>query len=86
MGICSGYYSARIYKMFKGKNLTRNTLATAMLYPSIVFSIFFILNTIIMGQKTYGAVPFLTLLEVCSSVFREPCVCAMPVMLRFLEV
>merc|ERR1712093_345157 len=64
MGIRSGYYSARIYKMFKGKNLTRNTLATAMLYPSIVFTIFFVLNTIIMGQKTYGAVPFLTLLEV----------------------
>jgi len=64
MGICSGFYSARIYKMFKGKAWTKNTLTTALLYPSIVFSIFFILNTIIMGQKTYGAVPFLTLLEV----------------------
>jgi len=77
MGICSGYYSARIYKMFKGKNLTRNTLATAMLYPSIVFTIFFVLNTIIMGQKTYGAVPFLTLLEVHSGVCVCVCVCVL---------
>jgi len=64
MGICSGYYSARFYKLFKGKSWKKNTLATALLYPSIVFTIFFVLNAIILGQKTYGAIPFLTLLEV----------------------
>lgn len=69
MGICSGYYSARIYKLFKGKSWKKNTLATALLYPSIVFSIFFVLNAIIWGQKTYGYVPFLTLLEVCSRTY-----------------
>ncbi len=64
MGIVSGYYSARVYKMFKGKAWKRNTVLTAMLYPSILFATFFVLNLLIWGQKNYGAVPFLTLLEI----------------------
>eukprot|EP00005_Dracoamoeba_jomungandri_P004996 CAMPEP_0174257140 /NCGR_PEP_ID=MMETSP0439-20130205/6298_1 /TAXON_ID=0 /ORGANISM="Stereomyxa ramosa, Strain Chinc5" /LENGTH=515 /DNA_ID=CAMNT_0015340081 /DNA_START=34 /DNA_END=1578 /DNA_ORIENTATION=- len=64
MGICSGYFSLRLYKMFKGKHWLRATLMTALFYPGIAFSIFFILNLFILGQKSSGAVPFLSLLQI----------------------
>merc|ERR1719389_481581 len=35
---------------------------TAFLYPGVVFIIFFVLNLLIWGQKSSGAVPFTTLL------------------------
>merc|ERR1719390_3715 len=37
------------------------TLLTAMFYPGIIFSIFFLLNLLIWGQKSSGAVPFTTM-------------------------
>jgi len=63
MGVFAGYYSTRTYKMFKGKNWKQCTALTAILYPGITFSIFFLLNLCIWGEKSSGAVPFLILLE-----------------------
>ncbi|XP_021751260.1 transmembrane 9 superfamily member 7-like [Chenopodium quinoa] len=62
MGLFGGYSSARVYKMFKGTEWKKNTLKTAFMFPGILFSIFFVLNALIWGEKSSGAVPFGTML------------------------
>ncbi|KAL8160857.1 hypothetical protein V2J09_012346 [Rumex salicifolius] len=61
MGLFAGYSSARLYKMFKGTEWKRNTLKTAFMFPGILFTLFFVLNTLIWGEKSSGAVPFGTM-------------------------
>ncbi|KAF8406890.1 hypothetical protein HHK36_006011 [Tetracentron sinense] len=61
MGLFAGYSSARLYKMFKGTEWKKNTLKTAFMFPSILFTIFFVLNALIWGEKSSGAVPFGTM-------------------------
>ncbi|RLN05494.1 transmembrane 9 superfamily member 9-like [Panicum miliaceum] len=61
MGLFAGYASSRFYKMFKGSEWKSITLRTAFLFPGISFGIFFILNALIWGEKSSGAVPFTTM-------------------------
>lgn len=61
MGLFGGYAAARLHKMFKGTNWKKITLQTAFMFPGIAFSIFFVLNALIWGQKSSGAVPFGTM-------------------------
>ncbi|XP_022853149.1 transmembrane 9 superfamily member 8-like, partial [Olea europaea var. sylvestris] len=61
MGLFAGYASARLYKMFKGTEWKKIALRTAFLFPATVFSIFLVLNALIWGQKSSGAVPFGTM-------------------------
>lgn len=61
MGLFAGYSSTRLYKMFKGSEWKKIALKTATLFPAIVSVIFFILNALIWGQKSSGAVPFGTM-------------------------
>jgi transmembrane 9 superfamily protein 2/4 len=61
MGIFGGYSAARLYKMFKLTSWKKNTIHTAFLFPGLIFGIFFILNLIIWGERSSGAVPFGTL-------------------------
>ncbi|KAJ8643422.1 hypothetical protein MRB53_005170 [Persea americana] len=61
MGLFAGYSSARLYKMFKGTEWKKNTLKTAFMFPAILFAIFFVLNALIWGEKSSGAVPFGTM-------------------------
>lgn len=63
MGMPAGYVSAIFCKMFKGAGTDRlkNTLMTAMVFPGVVFAIFFALNLMIWGDQGTGAVPFGTL-------------------------
>ncbi|EHA8589229.1 transmembrane 9 superfamily member 8 [Cocos nucifera] len=61
MGLFAGYSSARLYKMFKGTEWKKITLRTAFMFPGIVSGIFFVLNVLIWGQKSSGAVPFTTM-------------------------
>ncbi|XP_038987178.1 transmembrane 9 superfamily member 7-like [Phoenix dactylifera] len=61
MGLFAGYSSARLYKMFKGTEWKKTTLKTAFMFPGIVFTIFFVLNALIWGEKSSGAVPFGTM-------------------------
>lgn len=61
MGLFAGYSSARLYKMFKGTQWKRVTLRTAFTFPAILFTIFFVLNALIWGEKSSGAVPFGTM-------------------------
>ena len=58
MGFVNGYISGRLYKQFKGSDWRWNTLCTAFLFPSVIFIVFCVLNTLIWGQKSTGAVPF----------------------------
>lgn len=61
MGVFAGYYSTRTYKMFKLTEWRKNTLYTALMFPGMFFGIFFVLNLVIWGEKSSGAVPFGTL-------------------------
>ncbi|GAA0158142.1 transporter [Lithospermum erythrorhizon] len=61
MGLFAGYAAARLYKMFKGTEWKKVALRTAFLFPATVFGIFFVLNALIWGQKSSGAVPFGTM-------------------------
>ncbi|XP_020583677.1 transmembrane 9 superfamily member 7-like [Phalaenopsis equestris] len=61
MGLFAGYSSARLYKMFKGIEWKKNTVNTALVFPAIVFFVFFVLNALIWGEKSSGAVPFGTM-------------------------
>mmetsp|Transcript_43573 Transcript_43573/g.52697 ORF Transcript_43573/g.52697 Transcript_43573/m.52697 type:complete len:637 (+) Transcript_43573:122-2032(+) len=58
MGLFAGYFSSRMLKMFQGTDWKANTLKTAFHYPGVLFVLFCILNTLIWGQKSSGAVPF----------------------------
>ncbi|KAI4376207.1 hypothetical protein MLD38_013994 [Melastoma candidum] len=61
MGLFAGYASARLYKMFKGTEWKKMALRTALVFPAVVFGIFFVLNALIWGEKSSGAVPFGTM-------------------------
>merc|ERR1712194_87504 len=64
MGIAAGYVNSRLYKSWGGVDWKQTTLLCAFLYPGIFFTIFFILNLFIWGQKSSGAVPLTTLFAV----------------------
>ncbi|KAJ1433588.1 Nonaspanin [Sesbania bispinosa] len=61
MGLFAGYTSARLYKMFKGTEWKKITIRTAFMFPATAFAVFFVLNALIWGQKSSGAVPFGTM-------------------------
>jgi transmembrane 9 superfamily protein 2/4 len=61
MGMVAGYTAARFCKLFDGDDWKVTTLLTAGFYPGIFFVIFFVLNLLIWGQKSSGAVPFTTM-------------------------
>eukprot|EP00923_Selenidium_pygospionis_P003839 GHVN01006125.1.p1 GENE.GHVN01006125.1~~GHVN01006125.1.p1 ORF type:complete len:349 (-),score=40.69 GHVN01006125.1:235-1281(-) len=64
LGIAAGYTAARFYKTFKSKNWKLTTLRTALLYPGVVFSIFFIVNACLWFEGSSAAVPFVTMLTI----------------------
>mmetsp|Transcript_67436 Transcript_67436/g.161248 ORF Transcript_67436/g.161248 Transcript_67436/m.161248 type:complete len:659 (+) Transcript_67436:92-2068(+) len=63
MGAPAGYVSAMFCKMFHGAGTDRlrTTLMTALVFPGVVFVVFFGINCVIWGDKSTGAVPFGTL-------------------------
>ncbi|GAB2215867.1 hypothetical protein Droror1_Dr00020272 [Drosera rotundifolia] len=61
MGLFAGYASTRLYKMFKGTEWKKIAIRTALLFPGSVATVFFILNALIWGEKSSGAVPFGTM-------------------------
>ena len=62
MGVPAGYFSAHTYKSVKGTEWKKATLMTALLWPGVVVSAFFVLNFFIWGQASSGAMPFGTML------------------------
>uniref|UniRef100_A0A251UUG8 Transmembrane 9 superfamily member n=2 Tax=Helianthus annuus TaxID=4232 RepID=A0A251UUG8_HELAN len=61
MGLFAGFSSARLYKALKGTEWKENTLKTSFMFPGISFAIFFVLNALMWGQSSSGAVPFGTM-------------------------
>ncbi|KAH6818310.1 transmembrane nine 7 [Perilla frutescens var. frutescens] len=61
MGLFAGYSSGYLYKIFKGKDWKKISLKTAVMFPCILFLIFLVLNALIWGEKSSGAVPFGTM-------------------------
>ncbi|KAI0171855.1 Nonaspanin [Hypoxylon sp. FL1284] len=61
-GVFSGYFSARIYKTFDGKDFGKNALVTACLIPGLLFGLIFILNLFVWAQASSTAIPFGTLI------------------------
>ena len=61
MGFPAGYLAAVFCKLFKASDRWRNTLYTATFVPGVVFTVFFVLNFFIWGEKSAGAVPFTTM-------------------------
>ncbi|KAI6243684.1 Transmembrane 9 superfamily member [Aphelenchoides fujianensis] len=53
-GIVSGYVSARLYKMMDGINWKTNIILTSTLVPGILFSIFFLTNTMLWAKGSSG--------------------------------
>merc|ERR1719158_1034486 len=64
MGTFAGYSSARVYKVIGGKEWRTATVVTAVWYPGCAFGIFFVLNLMIWGKKSCGAVPFTTMFAI----------------------
>lgn len=69
LGTPAGYVSARIYKMIGGEKWKTNVLLTAFLCPGIVFGIFFLLNLVLWGYGSSGAVSFSALISLLALWF-----------------
>ncbi|KAL6603075.1 hypothetical protein ACP70R_043436 [Stipagrostis hirtigluma subsp. patula] len=61
MGLFAGYSTARLYKMFGGLEWKKVTIKTALMFPGVVFITFFVLNALVWGEKSSGAVPLTTM-------------------------
>lgn len=58
MGMPAGYYATRLYTSFKLINWKQNTLHTAVFFPGVVFTIFFILNLFVWHENSSSAIAF----------------------------
>lgn len=63
-GCISGYISARVYTSLGGEQWKPNLVLTAVLFPSIVFTLIGMLNLFLIFAGGSGAVPFGTILAV----------------------
>merc|ERR1712098_540123 len=61
MGVLGGFMMAHVYKVFAKEQQRLVTLLMAVLYPGIVFAVFFMLNLLVWHQGSSGAVQFMTL-------------------------
>jgi len=52
MGVPAGYSSSVLYKSFKGRQWQQCTLMTALLFPSMCFTVFLSLN--LMSQRYHS--------------------------------
>jgi len=67
MGGAAGYIAAVCRRFFKPEDPEDTvflTCLTALLYPGIVFAVFFIINLLLWHEGSSGAVPFITLLSI----------------------
>ncbi|KAA0064579.1 transmembrane 9 superfamily member 8-like [Cucumis melo var. makuwa] len=57
MSLCAGYVSARLYKMFNGTDWKKIAFKTAVTFPSVIYVIFTVLNSLLRAQKSSVVVP-----------------------------
>ncbi|KAI5305009.1 hypothetical protein KEM56_005503 [Ascosphaera pollenicola] len=65
-GLLSGYATGRLYRNFDGLSWRKNALNTALLFPGLMFSLFFVLNLYVWAQASSTAIPFGTLVALIS--------------------
>ncbi|EAL73174.1 TM9 protein A [Dictyostelium discoideum AX4] len=65
----AGYFSTRVFTIFKGRNWKKNTIYTALSMPGIIFGIFFFVNMFLRGAKSSAAVPFGTFASIIAMWF-----------------
>ncbi|WVQ79502.1 hypothetical protein IAT38_001601 [Cryptococcus sp. DSM 104549] len=63
-GCVSGYTSARTYTTLGGEQWKPNLVLTAVLFPTVIFSIIGLLNLFLITASASGAVPFGTILAI----------------------
>jgi len=63
LGYIAGFTAARIYKTFKGKNLKKTTMMTAIGLPGVAFIVFLILNCLAFLRESI-IVPFHTIFTI----------------------
>jgi len=63
-GSFAGYHSARLYKLFGGKNWKRNTIGTAIAFPGAILTLFFVLDVGLLYEGAATAVSFTTVLTI----------------------
>lgn len=63
-GFIGGYVSTLFYKTFGGEAFKLNALLTPTIVPGIVFSVFFLLNFLLIFAGSSGAVPFGTMVAI----------------------
>jgi transmembrane 9 superfamily protein 2/4 len=64
-GAFGGYWSARLFKFFKGTAWQRNAFLTAVLVPGLLFLVAMSLNFFMWASSASNAIPFGTLLVLC---------------------
>ncbi|KAG0201091.1 Transmembrane 9 super member 4 [Mortierella sp. GBA30] len=57
-GVFAGYYSARLYKVFKGTSWTKNAILTATVVPGFMMTLVFMLNIFVWSKNSSNAIPF----------------------------
>lgn len=62
MGLVAGYHAGRLYKTLKGVHPKRCAVQTALLFPSVILGVGFVLNFFLIGKHSSGAVPFTTMI------------------------
>ncbi|EGX93369.1 multispanning membrane protein, putative [Cordyceps militaris CM01] len=77
-GVFSGYFSARVFKSFDGRDWRKNAMVTALLFPGLMFGLVFIVNLFVWAQASSTAIPFgsLVLIVVLWLCFQVPLVYA----------
>ena len=62
MGVVAGYVTARMYKLFTGKPCQKATMYTALGFPGIAFTVFFVLDRMASAHGGADALPLVTIL------------------------
>lgn len=62
MGLVAGYHTGRLYKTLKGSQPKRCAFRTALLFPTVILGVGFILNFFLIGKHSSGAIPFTTMI------------------------
>jgi transmembrane 9 superfamily member 2/4 len=58
MGVFAGFVTARVYKTLKGKAWQNATLCTALGFPGVCFTLFFLMDIMAWTKHSTDAVPF----------------------------
>ena len=66
MSLPAGFVSSKIYQFFKGNKWVKNGLLTSLIFPGILFVGFFLINIILLIEKSSAAFYFTDLLSLFS--------------------